>query len=241
VVTALHEHDGTLYAGGAGSGFAGVSYGVQKLVGGNWQLVATWLNGSVEDMETFDGNLVIAGSFGGGFLTQDTTLRHVAVLNANTWQPLADGLNGNVYDLLLHNGQLYAGGDCVSELFIRFGMARLGAGSSAWEPLMPNIQYYINSPLDAMVGIKAMVEFGDRIYFGGDFAINTVMTYGTCVGAFLGDPDAVEVAANFNGPVHDRSMRTTRYRSPTSRAPSSPWGYPLFPPPQVRCASGPTR
>lgn len=205
-VTALHEHEGTLYAAGSATGFAGTSYGVQMYMSGTWMPVGQQLNGPVHALESFNGNLVCGGAFTGNFLSQDTTLAHVAVLTLNTWQQLGDGLDGTVYDMLVDNGSLYAGGDCVGEIVVRFGLARIAPGAQAWEQLMPNLWNYINSPLDALVRINALVAREGRIYFGGDFGITLIMTYGFGVGVFNGTPDDVGVMADFNGAVNDLEL-----------------------------------
>ncbi len=205
-VTALHAHNGSLYAGGSLTGFAGTSYGVMHLVGSNWQPIGQQFNGAVHALESLNGQLVCAGAFTGQFASQDTTLLHVALLSGNTWQQLADGLNGTVYDLLMDGDHLYAGGNCVSEINLYFGMARITSGASTWEQMMPNIGWYLNSPVDALVSIYAMEAHNGRIYFGGDFGITTLMTYGFGLGYIDGVPDAVNVYGNFNSGVKDLDL-----------------------------------
>lgn len=205
-VTALHEHEGTLYAAGATSGFSGTSYGVQMFMGGIWMPVGQQLNGPIHALGSLNGDLVCGGAFTGNYLSPDTTAEHVAVLNGNTWQQLGDGLNGTVYDMLVDQGQLYAGGDCVGEIVVRFGLARIAAGAGAWEQLMPNLGNYINSPLDALVSINALVAHEGRIYFGGDFGIVSGLTWGFGIGVFNGAPDDVGVMADLNGPVNDLEL-----------------------------------
>jgi hypothetical protein len=169
-------------------------------------MIGQQFNGPVHALESLNGQLVCAGAFTGQFASQDTTLLHVALLNGNTWEQLADGLNGTVYDMLLDGDHLYAAGNCVGEIALYFGMARITSGASSWEQMMPNIGWYLNSPLDALVSIYALEAHNGRIYFGGDFGINTLMSYGFGLGYIDGTPDAVGVYGNFNSAVKDLDL-----------------------------------
>ncbi len=207
-VSDLHIHDGVLHAAGSTTGFAGTSYGVKKLVNGNWQNVGQELNGEIRSMESFDGTLVCGGAFTGDFFESDTSLLHIARLNIGTWDQVGDGLNGTVRDLLVHLGQLHAAGDCVGEVATYFGLARIGAGASTWEPLMPNVANYMYSPLDGIVGINAMLPDPDgvRIHLGGNFYAAEMMTNGMGLATFNGEADAVTVLGEFFGPVNDLEL-----------------------------------
>lgn len=210
-VSDLFTHDGELYAAGSSSGFSGTSYGVKRMVNGDWVSVGQQLNGMVRALDYFDGTLVCAGEFLGDYFESDTSLLHVARLANGTWEQLADGLDGNVRDLLAHQGQLYAAGDCVSEILTRFGMARIATGAGSWEQLMPNVVNYIYSPLDGMVGINAMLPDpdGTRIHLGGDFYASEIMTQGMGLATFHGTPDAVTVLGEFQGTVNDLDLLGT--------------------------------
>lgn len=207
-VSDLHIHNGVLHAAGAMTGFTGTSYGVKRLVNGNWESVGQDLNGEIRALESFDGALVCGGAFTGEYFSPDTTLLHVARLDANTWAQLGDGLNGTVRDLLLHQQQLYAAGDCVGEVFTYFGLARIGIGSSLWTTLMPNVGNYMFSPLDGIVGINAMLPDPDgvRIHLGGDFYVSEGMTTGMGLATFHGEADQVTVLGEFMGPVNDLEL-----------------------------------
>ncbi len=202
----LHIYEGTLYAAGSSSGFAGVSYEVKKLTNNTWEFVGQSLNGIIRTLDTFNGTLVCGGDFYGYLFSQDSTVVHVAQLNINSWQQLGDGLNGRVFDLLVDQDTLYAGGDCVGEVVTYFGLARISSGASSWEQLMPNIANYIFSPLDGSTNINALFEYNGRIYFGGNFQISVGMSYGNEMGAYDGSPDQVTVMADMNGPVNDLDL-----------------------------------
>jgi hypothetical protein len=201
----LHIQDGMLYAAGASSGFAGVSYEVKKYMNNTWQFVGQSLNGTIRTLDTFNGTLVCGGDFTGNIFTQDSTLLHVAQLNINTWQQLGDGLNGRVFDLLVSNDSLYAGGDCVGEVATYFGMARIAPGAAIWEPMMPNIANYIFSPQDGLTHINALFAHNGRMYFGGEFLISNFLEYGNSMGVIDG-PDNVAPMADMNGPVNDLDL-----------------------------------
>ena len=212
-VTALHAHEGTLYAAGSVSGFAGTNYEVKRLVNGNWEQVGQSLNGYIRALESFDGALVCGGDFLGIPFEEDTTLYHVARLNNGMWTQLADGLNGNVHTLLAHQGQLYAGGDCVGALGAEwFGLARIAAGSVAWEPLMPNISnyiYWVGNDFTPPAHINALLADpdGTRIHLGGDFMVSEgMMVMGSGLATFHGTPDAVSVLGEFSGSVEDLEL-----------------------------------
>ena len=202
----LHIKDEVLYAAGAASGFAGVSYQVQRLSNGTWTSVGQSLNGTIRTLDTFDGQLVCGGDFTANMYSQDSTILHTATLNNGTWQQLGDGLNGRVYDLLTYQNELYAGGDCVAEVNVYFGMARIASGSLQWEQLMPNIAYYMFSPMDGLVHINSLLEHNDLIYFGGDFDIASGLDVGRAIGVFNGTADGVSVLADLNGPVNDLDL-----------------------------------
>lgn len=207
-VSDLHVHNGVLYAAGATTGFAGTSYEVKRLVGGNWEMVGQQLNAEIRAMESFDGTLVCGGDFTDNFFSQDTTIMHVARLNGSVWEQLGNGLDGAVRDLLFTQEALFAAGDCVGEVATYFGMARIEAGGSTWMELMPNVQNYFYSPLDGIVGINAMVPDPDgiRIHLGGDFSAGVGLVNGTGLATFNGVADDVSVLGEFFGPVNDLEL-----------------------------------
>lgn len=199
-VTALHALGTQLYAAGASEGFVGTDYGVRTLVSGNWQPVATVLNGPIQALEHFNDVLVAAGEFTDEFLQDDDALMHVVKLTNAGWEQLAGGLDGRVFDLLVQDGQLYATGDMVSMAGTSFGLARIDVGLTAWQPMMPNIQNYIYpSPVDAPSIGYAMVATESRIFITGMITYSQALIYGSGVIAFNGTPDGVEVLCDFQG------------------------------------------
>ncbi|HEX2618333.1 MAG TPA: hypothetical protein VHL57_12370, partial [Flavobacteriales bacterium] len=192
IVYDLYVLNGTLYAAGSHSGFAGVSDGVVKLVGNTWQPVGQALSAPIQRLASINGTLVCGGQFTGNDPVSSNDIMHVAYLNGNnTWVQLGDGLNGNVFALLEHDGQLYAGGDCVGEITTYFGLARVANTTQNWEMLMPNIGNYMFSPLDGVVSILDMVAQDNTIYLGGDFYCSEIMVNGAGVAVFNGTADDV--------------------------------------------------
>ncbi len=199
-VTALATYGGVLFAAGSTTGFAGTAHGIRTQVFGAWQPIGGELNGPIHALEYFDGGIVAGGAFTDAFLSTGNTLNHVARLTESGWSPCGGGLNGVVYDLLPYNGDLYATGQMITMMGPLFGLASLGAGAEAWEPLMPNIQNYITpSPVDAPSVGYAMVERNGKIYIAGEINAYSGLTFGSGVVVYNGSPDDVEPYANFNG------------------------------------------
>lgn len=206
-VTALHSHEGMLYAAGGATGFSGVEYGVRARGNGEWEALPGVLNGPIHAMEHHDGHLVAGGSFTGAFLSEDDGSLHVARHTGTGWAQVADGLDGTVHDLLLHDGALYATGDMVSMMGTSFGLASIVAGDDEWSRLMPNIQNYITaSPVDAPSVGHAMVVKDERIFIAGDINAYQGLTHGTGLVAYNGEPDNVEPYCNFMGPANSIAL-----------------------------------
>lgn len=192
-ISALHEHEGELYAAGAMSGFAGTTEFVQKFNGTNWQPIGSAFNAPVLALASHNGTLIA----GGAFTTIVTPslpppVLHVAELEGNEWGQLADGLDATVRTLLDFNGTLYAGGELYANVAPTFGLARIEAGAPQWEPLLPNHDSYMASGNGPTYISSLVARANDEIYFGGSFNIaQLVGTYGNNLARFFGTPDAV--------------------------------------------------
>lgn len=194
LVTALHVHDGALHAAGTISGFAGNTDHVARLESGQWQPVGSALNGTVHALGTHAGRLVAAGAFTGFAYDPVPGLAHVAELEGNEWSQLANGLNATVRDLLSVNGVLHAAGDMYMNIAPVFGMARMAAGATEWEPLMPNLADYI-FPTIGTPRIERIVHHEGSIFFVGEFGISTsMMLYGYNVGRWDATDGVAELA-----------------------------------------------
>lgn len=201
-VTALHSHEGMLYAAGGETGFAGVDYGVKVLQDDEWLPLPGVLNGPIFALEHYENYLVAGGAFTGPFLSQEENILHVARYMDSGWMQIADGLDGTVHDLLIHDGALYATGTMITMMGPAFGLASIIADVNTWQRLMPNLMDYIApSPVDGPSVGYSMVVHNDRIYVAGDLYIYEGLTFGTGLLAFNGTPDDVEPYCNFMGPA----------------------------------------
>lgn len=210
LINALHVHNGELYAAGAMSGFAGNTELVQKLTDGTWYPVGSPFNASVHALGTHNGVLIAGGAF--------TTLQgpslpppvmHVAELEGNEWGQHADGLDATVRALLDVDGTLYAGGDLFLNMLPVFGLARIAAGSPNWEATIPNHADYMYAGTEPTF-INSLVAHDGGIYFGGDFSIYQLMSYGTHLGRFSGTADDVTPMVFLDAPVRAVAMTGTQ-------------------------------
>ncbi|MCC6840004.1 MAG: T9SS type A sorting domain-containing protein [Flavobacteriales bacterium] len=200
-VRTLFAHDGTLYAGGIVSGFAGSDDVVKRLDNGNWTLLGSTLNNLINGLGWHNGQLVVGGEFtalqnGGG-----TNLNHVAVLNGGDWGPLGTGLPGTVNTLLDVDGSLYAAGNIKQNGSAQFGLARFPENGTAWEELMPNALDYINVGNPADAAVHALHYDGAHLFIGGDFHLEEGSTTGAHLARFNGTSDGFSPWADFNAPV----------------------------------------
>jgi hypothetical protein len=194
-ISALHSHNGSLHAAGTVMGFAGPTEFVQRLNGTSWEQVGSPFNGQVLTLGSHDGELIAGGAFTELAIPTEPIVRHVARFAGGEWVNLAAGLDATVRDLISADGALYAGGDMINNIVPRFGMARLGAGATAWEALLPNLENYIY-PLLGDPRIERLAEDNGTIYFGGSFFISTsMMTVGTNIARWTGVDQVQELAA----------------------------------------------
>ncbi|MBK8499711.1 MAG: T9SS type A sorting domain-containing protein [Flavobacteriales bacterium] len=191
-ISALHVHNGELYAAGAMSGFAGTTDFVQKLTGATWSQVGSAFNSPVYALASHNGSLIAGGAFTGIISPAlPPPVMHVAELEGNEWGQHADGLDANVRTLLDVNGTLYAGGDLYANIVPTFGLARIAQGAGAWEALLPNHPTYM-TPGAGPTWIGCITAHNDEIYFGGEFYIaQMVGSYGNNLARFYGVADAV--------------------------------------------------
>jgi hypothetical protein len=89
------------------------------------------LDGSVETLVMYDGDLIAGGTFlsGGG-----TQLNYIGRWNGTNWMPLGSGMERWVSALTVFNGELIAGGHFVSASGVPAGYIARWDGSS-WHPI----------------------------------------------------------------------------------------------------------
>ncbi|MBL7938873.1 MAG: T9SS type A sorting domain-containing protein [Flavobacteriales bacterium] len=188
-ISALHVHDGVLYAAGSLQGFAGENDAVQRRSTSGWSIVGSIFNGPIHELASHDGKLVAAGAFTGLDGVGDPVCQRVAVLEGSDWQQLADGLDAPVYALLDMDGTLYAGGEFYENEAPAFGFARIGTAGASWEPLYPNHPWFVH-PYQGQTRITALTRKGSVILFGGAFALAQLgETFGHNAAVWDGLPD----------------------------------------------------
>lgn len=206
-VNDLHVFNGSLYAAGYGTGFAGTAHQVLELVGAYWLPTGsawTEFNGDVLALNDHYGQLVCAGAFtelgmfGGG-----PAMAHVAVFDGlGDWTQLADGLDATVNDLYSFQLALYAGGDMRVDSLPTFGLARLGDDVATWDHLMPNQSGYIDW-FNGECRISTIHEGNGQLFVGGAFTMPGFMYYGNNLMRFEGVPDIFSAWALNDGRVND--------------------------------------
>ncbi len=113
------------------------------------------LDGNVQAMILYQGDLVVAGNF-----TQagDQDVGYIARWDGNRWHPLGSGTDSWIYALAVHDGDLIAGGT-----FTRAGgaAARFIArwDGSSWSPFGPGMDNVV----------RALIEHDGLLYAGGAF------------------------------------------------------------------------
>lgn len=192
-ITALHVHDGDLYAAGDVMGFAGIDHVVKRSINGSWEQLGSPFNGPVNALSSHAGDLVAGGGFLGPVGPTDPLFAFVAIYN-NGWVQLADGLDAPVHALLDVDGTLYAGGAMYANVAPTFGLARIAPAADTWERLLPGLVNYI--PVDVgPTEIRALAVHEGDLYFGGMFHYYEMMVMGTNIARFTGQPDGFEILA----------------------------------------------
>lgn len=204
-ISALHVHNGDLYAAGAEVGFVGTTPMVKRMGDTDWMQVGSALDDAVLTMASHDGALVIGGAFTTLQGPTPPSIQHVAYFNGTEWAQLGAGLDATVRDLLDVNGTLYAAGDLYNNIVVTFGMARMAPVAVAWENLLPNHADYMPTSV-ADDHITSLVALDNDIYFGGQFTVVQLMVYGNNVGRFNGTVDGVEPLIVVDDDVNDVAL-----------------------------------
>jgi hypothetical protein len=112
LVRSLAVYQDDLIVGGAISDAGDVpANNIARWDGTSWSPLGSGLNGFVDAMTVYNGELIAAGSFtetGSG-----TTVNRIARWNGTSWLPLGSpaGLNGAVNEVIVYDGELIAVGD----------------------------------------------------------------------------------------------------------------------------------
>jgi len=107
-----------------------------------------------------------------------------------------------VHALLDVNGTLYAGGDLYTNIVIKFGLASLAPNTTTWDLLLPTHDTYMPAG-PGPTHIDALAYHNGSVYLGGDFYVYSMLTNGSHVARYGGQPDMVEPLALLDAPVLD--------------------------------------
>jgi hypothetical protein len=191
-ITALHVHNGDVYAAGSVLGFAGADHVVRRLNEDlSYVQVGSPLNGTIHALATHMGFLVAGGEFTGLVGNTDPVVAHLALLEGNEWAQLANGTDATVRTLLTNSDDLYIGGDLLANIAVTFGLAKLSGMNPEVDLLLPNHGDYIDAGLGAAY-INNMVMRNEALYFTGRFTVNGFMTFGNTVARYHGTPDDLQ-------------------------------------------------
>lgn len=180
-VNALHVVNGVLYAGGWGSGFAGLSHGIMRLNDGNWTPVGQAFDAEVRALSDLNGSLIAGGAFTGLQGVAIPALPYLAQFANGAWAPLGVVLDAPVHCLVNTGNAMIAGGDLYIGGSPTFGLARITAGSDEWEPLLPDHSgYTLGGTEDAFIRSIAQSDSG-LIVCGNFIVAELVGVYGTNV------------------------------------------------------------
>lgn len=179
-VNALAVYNGELYAGGAftGSGAQPI-VGVARWDGSAWRPLGSGISGlpagwnviSVQALEVYNGELVVAGGF---VMAGGRTVNGIARWNGTDWNPSSMGgvveLDSYISTLGVYNGELYAGGS-----FARIGGVLVNSigrwNGSQWRPVGSGID-----PVDRVgiwtsaASVRALAVHNGVLHVGGAFS-----------------------------------------------------------------------
>lgn len=146
---------------GTWMGAFGASPYVRKSTGAAWSQAGDALNGSVNCIEVFNGEIYIGGAF---TLCGSTTVNHIARWDGTNWLPLGQGLNGDVYDLIVYNGKLTVAGKFSATVAGNTNCRYIAQwDGSNWLSLSTGMQGGQN-------GARKLLTSGNQLFVGGDFS-----------------------------------------------------------------------
>lgn len=87
--------------------YAGTANGILKFNGGSWDVVGEGLQGEVDAIAVYNGELIAAGKF---VMAGTKVVNFIARWNGTTWKEMAGGMDNTVTSLAVYNGKLFAGG-----------------------------------------------------------------------------------------------------------------------------------
>jgi hypothetical protein len=131
-------------------------FDIDELENGYWSNLGTGVNGYVEALAVYDGQLIAGGWFStaGG-----TAAQHIAAWNGSEWSPLGEGLDDDVKDMIIYDGRLIIGGE-------QFGTPAnfiVSWDGSEYSALGSEINNEVH----------ALIIFNDQLIAGGYFGVKS--------------------------------------------------------------------
>ncbi len=208
-ITALHVHDGELYAAGTIQGFAGEDHVVRRVNSDHTHTqMGSALDGRILALESHAGELVAGGEFTGILNETDPLISHLAVFQAGEWIQLSTGVDAPVRSLLSDGDDLHIGGDLFVNMVVTFGLAKLDGLSGEIEPQLPNHGLYAENGTGPSY-IGAMVKHGDDLYVTGSFSLFDMMLVGRTTARVTG-VDMIEPMMSVQEPGHALAIHGQR-------------------------------
>ncbi|HEX5053176.1 MAG TPA: hypothetical protein VFZ65_15480 [Planctomycetota bacterium] len=166
-VRALAVHNGQLHASVTSVTPFGSFASVQVWDGSTWQAIGNLGSGFVNAMTTFNGQLVVAGSF---FSITGTVANNIASWNGTSWSAFGTGVQGTVRALAVFNSVLHVGGSIFNAGGLTVGNLAIWNGST-WVAT-PSF----NNTVEALA-VRSGITLGTATLFvGGAFTSFTVGT-----------------------------------------------------------------
>jgi Secretion system C-terminal sorting domain len=159
-VYAIAKYGNDVYAGGVFDTADSTScLFIARWDGTQWNPVGTGLAGTawVYDMEVFNGELYVAGSFSNGGGVSGTA--NIAKWNGTTWSSVGGSASAAVYALTIHDGKLIAGGAFTTIGGVSSSKIAQWNGFS-WSPLGSGMNLDVNS----------LSSMGGELFAGGIFS-----------------------------------------------------------------------
>ncbi len=162
LVMSLGVYQDDLIVGGAISHAGGVPANfIARWDGTSWSALGSGLNGFVNSMTVYNGELIVTGSFittGSG-----TTVNRIARWDGTSWLPLGSpaGMNGDVNNVIVYNGELIVTGNFSTAGGVPANRIARWNGSQ-WQALEP-------------IGLNntglGLAVLGDDLYVSGNFML----------------------------------------------------------------------
>ncbi|MBN8597803.1 MAG: hypothetical protein J0L78_09030 [Planctomycetes bacterium] len=193
-VGAMKAMGNWLYVGGsftaAGSTDAA---NIARWNGLTWQKLATGLNGKVNAIEIFNGEIVAAGEF----ISGPNAVRYVARWDGQAWRPFGSGPGMSIRALAVYNGKLAACG---------------AGGVRIWNGAQWSI---LSNPAFSYGSIARMHGIGDRLFIAGFFngaspsSFNSILAWDGTQWSFMNEgltmgeaPAEVHAMATYQGDLY---------------------------------------